>query len=389
MRSLRPLLLPLSCLTLGALAALVRLPALAADREQTESQLRALAAQIDKVREQVGRDLIERDRLSRDLRNAEVTVAQARGELDRLRRERASRATTRAELAQQRRAQQEAVDATRAGLAAQMRAAYLIGREEPLKLLLNQRDPARAGRMFVYYGYFGRLRATQIDSIEAQLRDIDALDLTLVAQDQELAQLEKQQSGELAKLDGARRERGKALASLQEESRNRAQSLDRMQKQQAGLERLLKDLKRALDKYPSGDSNDAFAKLRGQLAWPVDGKLVARFGQTRAGGVKWNGVVIETARGTPVRAVSQGRIAYADWLPGLGLLMIVDHGDGYLSLYGHNERLYKGAGETVKAGDQLASAGDSGGRASPALYFEIRRAGKPVDPQEWFRAPRP
>jgi septal ring factor EnvC (AmiA/AmiB activator) len=379
MRSLRPLLpLFLSCLP----------AAFAADRDQTEAQLRALGAQIEKVREQVGRDLVERDRLSRDLRSAEVTVAQARGELERLRRERAGRAADRAELAQQRRRQQEALDATRAGLAAQLRAAYLIGREEPLKLLLNQQDPARAGRMFAYYGYFGRLRATQITAIEGQVRDIDTLDARLVAQDQELAALEKQQSGELAKLDDARRQRGRLLANLQQEARNRSQSLQRLQRQQAGLEKLLKDLKSALDKYPI-DSNDAFAKLRGQLAWPVDGKLIARYGQTRSGAVKWNGVMVATERGTPVRAVYNGRIAYADWLPGLGLLIIVDHGDGYLSLYGHNERLFKGTGEQVRAGETLASAGDSGGRARPELYFEIRRAGKPVDPVPWFRASGP
>ncbi|MEO7774359.1 MAG: peptidoglycan DD-metalloendopeptidase family protein [Steroidobacteraceae bacterium] len=360
----------------------------AADRGQTEAQLRALGEQIEKVRQQVGRDSIERDRLSRDLRSAEVTVAQARGELDRLRRERVTRATSRAELGQRRKRQQEALDTTRAGLAAQIRAAYRIGREEPLKLLLNQQDPARAGRMFAYFGYFGRLRATQIASIEGQVREIDALDAKLVAQDEALAALEKQQSGELAKLDVARRDRGKALASLQHESRNRSQNLERMRRQQAGLEKLLKDLKRTLDKYPI-DANDAFAKVRGRLAWPVDGKLSARFGQTRAGGVKWNGVMVATERGNPVRAVYGGRVVYADWLPGLGLLIIVDHGDGYLSLYGHNERLFKGIGEQVRVGEQLASAGDSGGRSRPELYFEIRRAGKPVDPLPWFKAQAP
>ena len=121
----------------------------------------------------------------------------------------------------------------------------------------------------------------------------------------------------------------------------------------------------------------------------MSGHLVARFGETRAGGVHWDGVLVATERGTPVKAVYAGRVIYADWLPGLGLLTIVDHGDGYLSLYGHNERLYKAVGEQVTAGDTIAAAGDSGGSSRPELYFEIRKGGKPVDPRPWFRAPDP
>jgi murein hydrolase activator len=117
--------------------------------------------------------------------------------------------------------------------------------------------------------------------------------------------------------------------------------------------------------------------------------VVARFGETRAGGVKWDGVLVATERGSPVRAVYQGRVIYADWLPGLGLLTIVDHGDGYMSLYGDNERLYKAVGEQVAAGDPIAEAGDSGGTTRPELYFEIRKGGRPVDPRPWFKASEP
>jgi murein hydrolase activator len=154
------------------------------------------------------------------------------------------------------------------------------------------------------------------------------------------------------------------------------------------LEKLLRELRAAMERYPV-EGNDAFAHLRGKLAWPVSGRVVARFGETRAGGVKWDGVLVATERGAPVRAIYQGRVIYADWLPGLGLLTIVDHGDGYMSLYGHNERLYKAVGDRVAAGDPIASAGDSGGSAKPELYFEIRKGGKPVDPRPWFKAGAP
>ena len=203
--------------------------------------------------------------------------------------------------------------------------------------------------------------------------------------------LEEQQRGEVAKLQSARERRGRALVSLETESKNRAKELERLKDQQGGLEKLVRELRRALeriDKFPT-DSKDAFARLRGKLAWPVAGRLVASFGQTRAGGVKWDGVLVAGAQGTPVRAVYHGRVVYADWLSGLGLLTIIDHGDGYLSLYGHNERLYKEVGERVTAGDTIATLGDSGGRPRPELYFEIRKAGRPVDPRPWFKTAAP
>ena len=178
------------------------------------------------------------------------------------------------------------------------------------------------------------------------------------------------------------------LADLDARSRSRAQNLERLRSQQAGLEKLVRELRAAMERFPV-EGNDAFARLRGKLAWPVSGKIVARFGDARAGGVRWDGLVVATERGTPVKAVCAGRVIYADWLPGLGLLAIVDHGDGYLSLYGHNDRLFKAAGERVAAGDTIAAAGDSGGSSRPELYFEIRKGGKPVDPRPWFRATDP
>jgi septal ring factor EnvC (AmiA/AmiB activator) len=178
------------------------------------------------------------------------------------------------------------------------------------------------------------------------------------------------------------------LANLEVQSHSRAQNLERLRTQQGGLEKLVRELRAALERFPV-EGNDAFTRLRGKLAWPVSGHLVARFGDARAGGVRWDGVLVATERGAPVKAVCQGRVIYADWLPGLGLLAIVDHGDGYLSLYGHNERLYKAAGEQVAAGDTIAAAGDSGGSPRPELYFEIRKGGKPVDPRPWFKAADP
>ncbi len=358
------------------------------DARRTEAQLEAVKGEIERAAQQVTDDQVQKDRATGQLRAAEMSVSKARGALDALRRSRAEQTARRAALAAEKRAREGDLADNRAALAQQLRTAYLTGRHEPWRLLLDQKDPARAGRMFVYYSYFGEARARQIGLIETDVQQIAQLDTELEAQDHKLAELEKQQRAQIADLERARTQRSTVLSSLTDLSNTHAQALERLKSQQEGLEKLLRELRRAIEKYPI-DNNDAFARLRGKLAWPVGGKLVARFGEQRAGGVRWDGVLVATDRGAPVRAIYGGRVIYADWLPGLGLLTIVDHGEGYMSLYGHNERLYKAVGERVNAGDPLGSAGDSGGSNRPELYFEIRKGGKPVDPRQWFKAPEP
>jgi len=358
------------------------------DARKAESELQAVKSEIDRISKEVSGEQVERDRLTRELRAAEISVGKARENLESVRHERAERAARRATLATERREAQANIAKGRVALAGQLRAAYLIGHEEPLKLLLNQKDPVQAGRMFVYYSYFGRARADEIHAIESNVARLDELDTALAAEDAKLADLEKQQRTELALVEQARARRTVVLANLEAESHTRAQNLEKLRTQQAGLEKLLRQLREAMEKFPV-EGNDAFAHLRGKLAWPVSGRVIAHFGETRAGGVKWDGILVAAERGAPVRAIYQGRVIYADWLPGLGLLTIVDHGDGYMSLYGHNERLYKAVGDRVSAGDPIASAGDSGGSAKPELYFEIRKGGKPVDPRPWFKAGQP
>ena len=355
---------------------------------QTEAQLQALRAQIAAIRDKVGHDAVESDRAAQQLQAAEVAVAAARGGCADPRHERAARDADRASTLATKHSREAAVADLRAGFAEQMRAAYMIGREEPLKLLLNQQDPARAGRMFAYYSYFGRARAGVIQSIDGDIRSLAALDAQLAADEERLDALQAASAEELATLEAARAQRDAALVAIKADSRNSAQVLQRLQAQQGALTALLRDLKRALQPFPS-DANGAFGNLRGRLTWPVGGHLAARFGQVRAGGLKWDGMLIDTERGADVRAVYRGRVIYADWLPGLGLLTIIDHGEGYLSLYGHNDRLYKAVGDMVSAGDVIAASGDSGGSSRPQLYFEIRKGSRPVDPGPWFRQAAP
>ena len=377
---------------IAMLVALLLLPSApldAAAQGKTEAELRALREKIGRITQQVSRDALERDRLSGNLRAAELSLGQARSELSRANREYADRSARRASLAQNRTQQQQALMNERAALAGQLRVAYMIGREEPLKLLINQQDPLHSGRLFAYYGYFGRARADQIAQIQAQVQRLDELDVQLQQQQSELATLKAAQQQQLQQLERARNDRQLVLATLTAAARTREHSLARLKSQQADLEGLLTALNRSLKSVAPPDNATAFGRSRGLLPWPVAGQLTARFGDTRASGVKWEGVVIATERDAPVKAVAAGRVVYADWLPGLGLLVIVDHGEGYMSLYGHNDRLLKAVGESVGVGEAIAAAGDTGGRAAPELYFEIRRGGKPVNPGPWFKARNP
>ena len=344
-------------------------------------------AEIEKVSAQLAKDAAERDKLATELRRAEVLVNQSRMTLAELRRQRDAVSQRRTTLLAERRRQEQTLAAERAALAGQLRAAYMIGREEPLKLLLNQKDPARVGRMFAYYGYFGRARGEQIGRIQQGVARIIELDDTLVAEDEKLAGIEQQQRDGLSKLEHARTERSGVLAQLKDESRSRTATLSRLRQQQVALEKLLRELRRAAERFPV-DSTAAFARMRGSLPWPVEGRVLARYGEARAGAVRWDGVLLGTERGAEVHAVYHGRVLYADWLAGLGLLVILDHGDGYMSLYAHNDVIFRKAGERVIAGDVIAGAGDSGGRSRPELYFEIRRGSRPLDPRPWLKGAR-
>ena len=358
-----------------------------ADARQARAQLEALRDQIAHIARQVSHGQAERDRLTRQLRATEESVGKAQAALDGLRQQREAGAAQRAQLEVRKHQLETDLAGNRSMLAGQLRAAYLIGREEPLKLLLNQGDPARAGRMFVYYSYFGRARALKIQAIETDLQRIGQLDGQLQAQDAKLAGLQQAQQAQVSTLQQARSQRMQVLASISAQTQSRTVRLARLRHQRSDLESLLAQLRRATASLSPEDlGNSLFAQLRGRLPRPVAGTIIEGYGQVRAGGLKWQGDLFATRRDAPVRAVSQGRVVYADWLAGLGLLIIIDHGDGYMSLYGHNDRLYESVGQQVSAGQVIAQAGDSGGSARPELYFEIRREGEPLDPRRWFES---
>jgi murein hydrolase activator len=380
-----------AALALMALA----LPAAQPERRRTEAEqkaadLKALNERIERQQRQVQLDSSEVDRLNRALRDAERLVSRASGDLTKLRTQRAERSVARQRLVDERTRRESERDAAQTDLASQLRAAYFMGRNEPLKLLLNQRSPAEFGRNLTYYGYLGRLRAGQINQITENIAKIDSLTARIDEEDAALAELEVQQKQRVGELESARRQRGQVLTSLRRESRGRAAELANMKAQREQLEKLLKELSRAAQAAPY-DPDSPFARLKNKLSWPVAGRIATNYGVRDS-----DGIDIDAEAGSAVRAVHDGVVRYADYMDQRGLMVILDHGDGYWSLYGHNGELFKSKDARVAAGEKIATVGDTGGRPRSGLYFEIRHAAnpkkgpyKPVDPRSWFRTSAP
>ncbi len=356
----------------------------AADPAAKEAELKQVRSKIDSIRKSIQAEAERRDSLAASVRKADMEVQSARQRLSTVREQRQAAQARLKDLEQERAATRAKIDAEREALSGQLRVAYMNGQQEQLKLMLNQQDPSRLGRLMVWYAYFGRARADQLTAINEHLAHLELLSEKIAAEAAQLEQLEKQQSQQVNALASARDQRKTTLAEVQSRIRSRNDELAKARREAQALEKLVEQLRRAIQEFPDlGDS--PFAKVRGKLPWPVKGPLLAKFGQLRSGGpLKWHGIVIGTERGAQVRAPYPGRVVYADWLPGLGLLLVLDHGGGFMSLYGHNEQLYRRVGDRVSPGDLLSAVGDASGFGKPGLYLEIRKGRDPLDPLPWL-----
>ncbi len=349
-----------------------------------EQELAEVRARIEELRESIERQTRRRDELSAGLAEAEREIGRVRLNLDRIETERRASRARLADIERRQAERRRALEGEKERLARQVRAAYTSGRQERIKLLLNQEDPAELGRLLVYYGYLGRARGENIGQVRDQIEALATLGREEADEQARLEKLAADERAQLERLDASRAERRRLVAAIESEIAARGDEIARLRRQEEELTRLIAELSAILADYPI-NSEEPFSRLKGRLTWPVAGRLIQDYGQPRGnGGLQWNGVLIAAPSGREVRAVYHGRVAYADWLPGLGLLIVVDHGEGYLSLYGHNESLLKSAGDWVAPGDVLATVGQSGGQATPALYFEIRKGRDPVDPGSWI-----
>lgn len=302
-------------------------------------------------------------------------------------------------------------------LAGQIKAAYAMGQKEQLKLLLNQQDPALSSRMLVYYDYLNKARLAKLANISESMQHLDRLGKQQQHETELLEKSLEQKKSEQIAVDDVKKRRAKLLIQLKSDFSSNEQQIIHLRESENKLRNLVSSLQRSTNDLtfeveqtkklhkiagaPSGepgkdlpDSKDDFSKvkgdfssLKGQLPWPVKGRLTNKFGSARAESTEsiWDGVLIDASEGTEIRAVTSGKVVFSDWLRGYGLLIIIDHGKGYMTLYAFNQSLYRQVGEWVDAGEVVASVGQSGGRSRPGLYFGVRNNGKPVDPLEWCR----
>ena len=376
------------CLPLAILAAGLSLPAVAQEDDRglakvKERELEDVREKISDLKRSMDKRAADRDRITGDLQKAEVQISEKRVRLKELERQKQYSERRKAELEDKLQVRQAELDEESGQLAAQVRAAYTSGSQERIKLLLNQQDPATAGRMMVYYQFLSDYRGDNIEKVKEIIEELATLHQKAADEDNRLAGLARAKYAELVELNKEQERRQVLLVALKSKMQQEGSEIERLAAEEKDLARLIAELTSILSDYPIR-SEEPFSAHKGKLTWPVAGRLLHDFGQPRASGqLKWNGVVLAAPRGREVRAVYHGRVVFADWLAGMGLLVIVDHGEGFMTLYGYNETTLKSAGEWVAPGDVIATVGDSGGQQQASLYFEIRQGTRPINPRTW------
>jgi septal ring factor EnvC (AmiA/AmiB activator) len=361
-------------------------PQQAAQEREARQKLDAVRTEIKALTEQQHATEGERSEAARTLRDKETEVAAVARDVHALDDKIDAQQTELDALDRERAKLETALKKQRDALAALLRSAYALGRDEELKLLLQQNDVAAIARVLAYNRYFQRARIGRIDALSVDLESLAKVQESIRQKTAELAATRDARAAEGARLDSGRSEREALVTQLDaklKEQGARVAALGKDEKALAALLEKLRDVFADIPKQLSGA--EPFASMRGRLAWPLAGKVVTAFGAVDESGRHSSGLLLAAKPSTAVHAVSHGRVAFADWLRGYGLMIIVDHGDGYLSLYGCNETLLKDVGDWVNAGDTIATSGSSGGQKTPGLYFELRTKGQAVDPRAWLR----
>jgi septal ring factor EnvC (AmiA/AmiB activator) len=389
----------------AALAALL-VPVVASAAPAEE--LKALRGRIETLRKQLSQSEESRSEAADALRESERAISDTNRRLFELAGQQKGVRAELARLEAQRQTLERHVERQRALLARQLYQRYLAGQPEPLRLVLDRRDPADLARQMHYLGYVYRARARAIDDLRQDMARLEALAQQSQERGRELSGLQSEQVQQRRQLELQKGERAEVLAKVSDEVQQQRRQIDRLKADEQRLTRLVDQLAKALaakkwaaraakkrkpepksaalrnQAVPQADEPGTFRQLKGRMRLPVAGELGNRFGSPRAdGGVSWKGLFIRAKPGEEVRAVAPGRIVFADWLRGFGNLVIVDHEAGYMSLYANNEAVYRQVGDNVNTGDPVASVGSSGGSPETGLYFELRYLGKPFDPLGW------
>jgi len=394
-----------------AVLVLLALAALPAPEALAQRDSRDAERRLERIRKELGDVASERRKLegergdaARELRQVDEQVARSARTLGETEAELARQQAALAELGGRRDTLQARAQGQRDELHALLRSSYAGGRAAALKLLLAQDHVAEAGRTLTYQRYLQRQRAERIEALRAELAELDAIESDIAARQAALEQVRARQRGEIQSLEADRRRHTEAVARLEQRYRDRSSREQALGRDAKSLERLLARLRAAAAKAeaerraaaaraarresagtpPRGGRATAPARSApvqvGGLSWPVSGTLLAGYGGRMPDGRSSSGVLIGAPLGAKIQAVADGTVVFAEWMTGYGMILIVDHGNGTMSLYAHCETLLKEAGAPVRRGDAVATVGSSGGQGQPALYFELRRNGQPVNP---------
>ena len=369
---------------------LALLPVLSVQAEQSESQveiearLKALEKEISNYKETLDSTQGQKSEIEATLERNEQGINKLINRIDKIEEELDNTKDKESSLTKKQKELLTVKTEQQYYIQQQIRAAYEIGSQEYLKVLLNQEDPNEIAKMLTYYDYFNQARSRQIESYNVTLLDLNRVTQELAKETIQLGSQRRALGAQQKSLANVQKEKQMTLKALINQISTTGSALLKLEQDRGRLEQLLGKLEENLGKLDAPPSAQPFAGMQGKLLLPVEGKISQRFGNQRnQGKLKWHGIFIDAAEGESVYAVHYGRVVFSDWLRGFGLLMIVSHGEGYMSLYGHNQALFREAGDWVSAGEVIAAVGDSGGQDKTGLYFEIRIDGKPKNPQNW------
>ena len=357
-----------------------------ASEQETRARLERLQRDIKEINAEISRDNKRKSKLQEQLRQAEVELGELQRDIAANQRAIAASEAELDDLQAQREELEQARNAQQARIALELKTAWQMGQQGQVKVLLNQEDPHTVARAMAYYQYFFRARNELVGQYRETLEDLRVLEERIAGTLDQLAAQQAELEQQQAQLVTAQAAREATVASLSTSIESKAEKLKQLEQDRKELEKLLEAIARAVADLEVPEHYQPFKAARGKMPWPLATKRVNNFGRPRnEGKMRWQGVTIPAREGSKVNAIHHGRVVYADWLRGSGLLLIIDHGDGYMSLYAHNQSLLREVGEWVKAGTPISTVGNSGGQEQAALYFEIRHQGKPVNPASWCR----
>ncbi|WP_193162809.1 murein hydrolase activator EnvC family protein [Microbulbifer hainanensis] len=369
------------------LTALLCLPALADDSKDADQQarLKEIKQRIESLQKELNQVKSQRDQLLKDLEDNEKDISELHKRVDKIKSDMRSRTDKLQELKKEQKQLEESRRSMQRRVEQEVAAAYRLGKQEQIKLLLNQQDPQHIARQLRYHEYFLQERSRVIDDYLDTLTSLHTVSTTIERERDTLDGERQQLEGREQQLVGAQRNRQRTLDKLAARLADKSGELQQLKSDRSRLQKLVDEVGRAIASLVSPHDQQPFAKQRGRLHWPTHGQRTNAYGQRRSNGLTWMGITIRANEGTPVQAIHRGRVVFADYLRGQGMLIILDHGDGYMSLYAHNQSLTRSLGEWVESGDVIARVGNSGGLERSGLYFEIRHRGKPQDPTIWCR----